>query len=166
MILNTLYTAIQNRLKADTGSGGLYNGNAWNFITGAYAIYATPNGIAYPYLVYNLNMQAANTATGDEFTVFVDFTLFTNTNEQDDATNFGSSATAIMDRLHGDAVLQSGRIPTYGFNRHKLVLPTNGYSAKASDCTVLGYTPAIIDERVVGVTMNMKFWVAAIAANP
>lgn len=166
MILNTLYTAIQNRLKADTGAGGLYFNNQWSLISGAYAIYATPNGIAYPFLVYNLSLSNTSTATGDEYLVDVAFTLYTNTSEQDDSTNFGTSATAIMDRLHGDAVLQAGRIPTYGFHRHKLVLPTNGYSANASNCLCTGYTPAMIDERVVGITMNMQFRFAAIAANP
>ena len=90
----------------------------------------------------------------------------------DQVQNYASGAafddriTKVMDRLHGNAVLQVGRVPTYGFHRHLLVLPTNGYTAKASNCFVRTYDATMTDEHSIQATMTATFRVSALAANP
>jgi hypothetical protein len=167
MILAPIYQAIYDRMKADTGAGGLYNGGAWNLITGgAYTVFAAPTPITGPYLVFSVAMQQQNTTTGDEFLCTATFNLYDRLNESSQTAYIGTSILPALDRLHGNAVLQNGRVPTYGFNRHRLVLPTNGYSAVASTCIVEDNDATIVSENVVMATMKMTFRVSAIAANP
>lgn len=167
MILAPIYQAIFDRMKADTGTGGLYNGGSWKLITGgAYTVFASPNAITGPYLVFSVSMVQQNTTTGDEFLCTAQFNLFDRLNESSSSDYIGTSLLPALDRLHGNAVLQSGRVPTYGFNRHRLVLPTNGYSATASTCIVQRNDATIVNENVVMATMEMTFRVSAIAANP
>jgi len=167
MILATIYTAIMNRMKADTGTGGLYNGATWNYITGgATTIFAPPTAITGPYLVYSVAMTAEPTTVGDEFLCVATFNLYDRLAESTSSSYLGTSLLPALDRLHGNAVLQTGRVPTYGFNRHQLVLPANDYSAKAGTCIVTRNDATIISENVVQATMEMTFRVFAIAANP
>lgn len=168
MILAPIYQAIYDRMKADTGTGGLYNGGAWNLITGgAYTVFASPSAITGPYLVFGVSMERNNeSTTGDEFLCTATFNLYDRLNESASDAYIGTSLLPALDRLHGNAVLQSGRVPTYGFNRHRLVLPTNTYSAQASTCMVDKNDATIVSENVVMATMQMTFRVFALAANP
>lgn len=167
MILAPIYQAIYDRMKADTGTGGLYAGSQWNYISGgAYTVFAAPNPITGPYLVFSVAMQQQNTATGDEFLCTATFNLYDRLNESSSDNYLGTSLLPALDRLHGNAVLRTGRVPTYGFNRHELVLPTNTYSATASTCMVEDNDATIVSENVVMATMKMTFRVYARAANP
>jgi hypothetical protein len=166
MIHAAVYQAILSRLKADTGTGGLYVGNQWNLITGAYAVYGNPNPVTGPYLVYGVRMQEQHTTVGDEYQCVCTMRLYAHTEAADAATNIGETIVAAMDRIHGNAVLRNGRVPTYGFNRHELVLPTNTYSAKGGGCICTAYDVEQIDEHTAAGTVEIAFRIAAIAANP
>lgn len=166
MILSTIYAAILNRLKADTGTGGLYVGNAWNLITGAYAVYGSPNPVTGPYMVYTVRMDQAHTTVGDEYNCVATFRIYAHTQEAASDDNIGLTVIAAMDRIHGNAVLRNGRVPTYGFNRHLLVLPTNTYSAVGGGCICNAYDVEQIDEHTAVGTVEVAFRIAAIAANP
>ena len=96
----------------------------------------------------------------------VTFTVFDQVQDYTSSANWAGRVAAVLTRLHGDAVLQAGRIPTYGFHRHLLVLPTNGYTAKASNCFVRTYDSGMTDDHAVTGTMTMTFRVSALASNP
>jgi hypothetical protein len=166
MLMAAVYEAILNRLKADTGTGGLYVGNAWNLITGAYAVYGSPNPVTGPYLVYTVRMDQAHTTVGDEYQCTATFRLYAHTQESTSSNYIGTTIIAAMDRIHGNAVLRNGRVPTYGFNRHNLVLPTNTYSAVGGGCICNTYDVEQIDEHTAVGTVEVAFRIAAIAANP
>lgn len=165
MILTSIYQAIFDRVKADTGAGGLYASGAWNIISGTYSIIGTPAAITFPYLLVSVRMDQDHSMTADEFNCTATFQVF---DQQQDATagRFAGRISAVLDRLHGNAILQAGRIPTYGFHRHLLVLPTNGYTAKASNCLVRTYDATMLDEHMMQGTMTATFRVTALATNP
>lgn len=114
--------AILTRIKADTTTGGLYVGNAFTIFTGWYAIDAPPTlniDSMFPYGVYNLQWDYDNTLTSDGCKYVVDFTLY------DKAERGLANISKGLARLYGNAMATAGRIPTYGFNRHPLVLSTD-----------------------------------------
>jgi hypothetical protein len=166
MIHAAVYQAILDRLKADTGAGGLYFGNAWNLITGAYAVYGSPEPVTGPYLVYTVRMQEQHTTVGDEYQCVCTMRLYASTHDSTSSEYIATTIIAAMDRIHGNAVLRNGRVPTYGFNRHLLVLPTNTYSAVGGGCICTTYDVEQIDEHTAAGTVEIAFRIAAIAANP
>lgn len=166
MILSSIYQAIYDRIKADTGTGGLYASGAWNLISGAYSVFGTPAAITYPYLLVAVRLDQDHSLPADEFNATATFSVYDQVQAYTSSANFSTRVTAVMDRLHGNAILQAGRIPTYGFHRHLLVLPTNGYTARASHCFVRTYDSTMIDEHTVQATMTATFRVSALAANP
>jgi hypothetical protein len=165
IVLSAVNQAILDRLKADTGTGGLYQSGAWNLISGAWAA-AAPAAATFPYLVWTLNWSAAPSRQADEYELIASFTIYDDASVYVDDSNFANRVSPVMDRIHGDAVLQSGCVPTYGFNRYALTLATNGYTAKASTCLVTEGQMGMLDEKILSVTTNMKFRVTALAANP
>jgi hypothetical protein len=166
MILSTINQAIYSRLKADNGTGGIYEGNAWTLVSGAWSIFATPGPSAFPRIVFGINLEGVHSTTADEFNVTVQMSVFDDTTLIDENSPFSGRIGLIINRIHGDAVLQNGRTPTYGFNRHLLVLPTNGYTAKASWCLITGVECGMVDEKIVQATTSFKFRVTAMANNP
>ena len=166
MILSSIYQAIYDRIKADTASDGLYKSGAWNIISGAYSVFGTPAAIVYPYLLVAVRLEQDHSLPADEFNATATFQVFDQVQTYASGTAFANRVTGVLDRLHGNAILQAGRVPTYGFHRHLLVLPTNGYSAKASHCFVRTYDSTMIDEHTVQATMTATFRVSALAANP
>lgn len=166
MILDVINQAIYDRIKADTGAGGLYAGSAWNIISGAYTIFGTPNAMVYPYLLWNTRLDQDHSLTADEWNASVTFTVFDQVQDYVSSSNWNGRVAGVLTRLHGDAVLNAGRIPSYGFHRHLLVLPTNGYTAKASNCFVRTYDSGMTDDHAVTGTMTMTFRVSALASNP
>lgn len=166
MIVSAIHRAILSRIKADTGVGGLYASSAWNIISGAYSIFGTPAAIVYPYLMFTTRMEQDHSLTSDDFRVTATFTCFDQVLDYTSTTAFSGRVSAVMDRLHGDAVLQAGRVPTYGFHRHLLVLPTNGYTAQATNCFVTTQDVTMTDEHSLAATMTMTFRVSALASNP
>lgn len=166
MLLNAINQAIFDRIKADTGAGGLYASSAWNIISGAYSVFGTPNPMVFPYLLWSVRMEQDHSLPADEFNCTATFTVWDQVQDYVTNAEYNARVVAVLDRLHGNAVLQAGRVPTYGFHRHLLTLPTNGYTAKASHCFVRSYDSAMLDEHAVTGTMTMTFRVSALAANP
>jgi len=166
VIISAIHQAILSRIKADTGAGGLYAGNAWNIISGAYSIFGPPSAITYPYLMFTTRLEQDHTLTSDDFRVTATLTIFEQVLDYTSGAAFSARVSAAMDRLHGNAVLQAGRVPTYGFHRHLLVLPTNGYTAQATNCFVTSQDQAMVDEHSMAATMTMTFRVSALASNP
>lgn len=162
MILSPIYQAIFDRLRADTGAGGLYNGGAWNLITGgAYAVYGSPNPVTGPYLVFDVAMGKDPTTTSDDFQCTVNMRIYQHIQANTSDDNISELMLKAMDRIHGDGMLQANRTPTYGFNRHLLVLPTNIYSAYGGGCLCTAYGCEIIDEHTVVGTVEIGFRISA-----
>lgn len=118
MSIALLAKAFLDRIKADTGAGGLYVGSTLTIITGATLYLGTPGALAYPYLVYSIDWKK-----NDSFTS-VGATCAINVSVYDVATSGVANLTAIEARLIGDASLQATGRPTYGFHKHLFVLDT------------------------------------------
>jgi hypothetical protein len=116
--------------------------------------------------MFTTRMDQDHSLTSDDFRVTATFTVFDQNLDYTSSSAFSSRVSAVMDRLHGNAVLQAGRVPTYGFHRHLLVLPTNGYTASATQCFVTTQEQAMTDEHSIAATMQMTFRVSALASNP
>lgn len=166
MLHAAINQAIYDRIKADTGTNGLYKSGAWNIISGAYSVFGTPNPIVFPYVLWSIRMEQDHSLPADEFVVTTTFTVYDQVQDYVNSSEYSARVSAVLDRLHGNAVLQTGRVPTYGFHRHLLVLPTNGYTAQASQCFVRTYDSTMLDEHTVTGTMSMTFRVSALASNP
>lgn len=109
--------AVQTRLKADTGTGGLYN-VASPLITASHFCDASDSA-TYPYVVFSI--EAANqspTLLGSEvYECFIDFHIYS-----DKASGY-AVCSSIIDRIFGDVVSQTGtHVPGYGFHRYVLSL--------------------------------------------
>ena len=115
-----LWTAVYSRLKADTGSGGLYNaGNP--LITSAYNEEAARDAV-FPYVVFSVGSYTSqDTFLKDMKEVALRFNVYTEMfpNTTGATMTLGSQ---ILERLYGDAMLHTPPVPTYGFNRHMLDL--------------------------------------------
>ncbi len=164
MIFEELELAIITRLKADTGTGGLYAGSTWaSFIAGGiYSNWGLPSQFTTPYGVLEISLQADHTFPSDSFKALCSIAVFDNTR-----TGVNSVAK-VLKRLHGDAVLQTGRVPSYGLHRHPLVLATNGYSATGGHCICTSHSIGIKegDEHTVVGVFSFELTAQAVAANP
>jgi len=161
VILSPIYEAIMNRLKADTGTGGLYEGNQWNLITGVYAVYGSPNPVTGPYMVFTVRMDKDPTCTSDEFNCTATMNIYAHTQEAVSDNYIGTTMLAAMNRIHGDSMMQANRSPTYGFNRFRLALPTNIYSANGGGCLCSSYNVEQIDEHTCVGTVEVVFKIMA-----
>lgn len=121
---NAICAAIVKRLQADTGGGGLFTtGGAPGLIKAVYRNMAPPNA-DMPYIVLALNDEKDdNTFRGDVLLVNIGVFIYIPT------TSPPSLMDTIMDRVYGDATLQSDLSPTYGLHRHRLVLETGTWTA-------------------------------------
>lgn len=166
MILAAVDKAILDRIKADTGTGGLYVSSAWStsiLAGGAWAHYGVPpttSTVLWPNLVYTVSMEAEHGFIDDGFQLTITFDV------RDEISNGIARVSSVLDRLFGDAVLQTGRTPTYGFHRHNLVLGTNAYSATGGACYVNGFSVSADDNHIVHGTMSVETHYSALAANP
>jgi hypothetical protein len=152
---------VENRLKADTGAGGLYEDNLWQYGP-FYSIYATPSALDRPYCVFSISQEIDQSQSSDGAMVELTFTYYANKTATDGTTQ----PSVAMDRIFGDAILQPGRVPTYGFHRALLTLPANGYDAEADACQWLSTRVEMIDEEVISYTSVYKFGISAQAATP
>lgn len=148
--------AVLARIRSDTGSGGLYVSSSFSIITGAY-YYRASNNATRPYVVYNITQDTDSTLTSDACEFTLTFRIV------DNGSAGGDVIQTVWNRLYGDSMLQSGRTPSYGFNRHRLTLPTNPLSAACSDLSFDGSTD-IIDTEAETIEWEMRFrgrWDAA-----
>jgi hypothetical protein len=113
---------IRARAIADTGSGGLFNVSAplVKSCTHEYAPAtdsATNGADIFPYIVFTFPAwEDEPTFTTDLQRLVVQFHVY--------ALREGGSKVCgdILDRIYGDGIRQTTRIPTYGFHRHSLSL--------------------------------------------
>ena len=114
-----LWKAIMDRAKTDTGSGGIYESDGTNLVTGFYNVWL-PTDQTFPAVVY----QIASAFDVDDFTAKVieldiRMHVFAKMVPVDGDTPGGDLIAAIVDRINGDWLLQSNGAPTYGFDRWK-----------------------------------------------
>lgn len=141
MDLTVISNAIYARIQADTGSGGLWlSAGTINTAVIAeirYAI-ATPSVPVFPYVVWELDWDDdyAN-FTGDGAMFMATFTI------RDMAARGWDRISVIVNRLIGDAMLASGNrnVPTYGFNRHRLVLATDSTNPLGMKTDAMRWVP-------------------------
>lgn len=160
MIYQTLAKMILDRLKADTGTGGIYQDGDWTLVEGAYNNMANPTDGDRPYIVYSFTSDPEDSQTSDEEKLTITFQVY------DNATNGTDRITAVLDRLHGNGILQAGRIPTYGFHRYKPTLDTNTYSAQATECLRESIEVGPLNEHVVLASISFSFRISAQAVSP
>lgn len=134
MNLDGLANAIRARVQADTGSGGAWETSGLYKLTsvlhedGQRATQTGAIDALYPYMVYSL--ISADTGE-DGFTsdsVSTDWRLHVFDDKKNTATGAEGAlrSLGILNRLFGDALAQSNRVPTFGFHRHQLSLTVTG----------------------------------------
>lgn len=148
--------AILTRIKADTGTGGLYESGSYHIITGAHYLRAD-DAAARPYIVFNVTQDSDPALTSASGECLVTFRIVS------DASDGGLILQTIWNRLFGDAMLQTNRVPTYGLDRHALTLPTNPLSATSTQLIYLGSSD-VLDSDDATMEWDMRFklnWDAA-----
>ncbi len=157
-----LSNAILSRIKADSGSGGLYSGGAYTTITGAG--WNTASGsLARPYIVWEISGSGDDSLTSDDIVRRVVFTAV------DEVSRGCDRLDTVWNRLYGDAMLQSGRIPSYGFHRHNVTLATgstNPLSAVGGMFYLIDDNLTQTDETTVTLTMTFEVRTTAVATSP
>ena len=145
--------SIIDRLKADTGSGGIYEGSAWKFVTGGvWHGAATPAGSEpFPYAVFTveLGQSIGMRDDGQNVTINIDF--------YDKAdSGFGSIESAML-RVYGDAIAQATKVPTYGLHRlaNLTLTAPNTFSSTLNGFVCTAQSASFADEKVV--TGRMTF---------
>jgi hypothetical protein len=118
-----LWKAIKARAEADTGSGGLFG--TPNLITGIYNTLAVPTLTDQSkYVVFSVAAAAQEDAFDTDVVTYI-FRL----------SVFSPVAaglavpSAIIDRLYGNGVSQSGNLASYGFHRWKPTLSGTSWNA-------------------------------------
>jgi hypothetical protein len=158
--------AILTRLKADTT---LYSGGAWTSALAGGSSFnkASAQTLTFPYLVYSVEFNSANTFTGLMGEVQITFTVL------DDDASGTSRLEVVLDRLIGDSMLSSGTrtVPTYGFHNHKLALPAIGSTnVQGAVCSELDMVSSSISPgdtvSVNQATIVFRAQVSNEAANP
>ena len=131
MNINGLAQAIRARALADTGTGGMFNSGSpllksFLHYFGPEAATDAQLSAIVPYCVFAVGPIHSDPGYNEnQYEADVEMHIF-------DARKLGHSAVtieAISDRLMGDAIAQTNRTPTYGFDRHQLVLTNAGPEA-------------------------------------
>lgn len=168
---NVILDGIVERIKADTGTGGLYVGSTYTIVTGGWWSIEGPSilplGQRLPYGVINLSdIVPSNAFAGDGCEFVVEFTIFA---AQSGGLSVISPALA---RLYGNAISQSGRLPTYGFHRlNQLPLSTdptlNPMGLVGGPMQWIGSrTESPTDTTVIQTTTAFRGWASVPASNP
>lgn len=110
-----LFYDVKKRLTSDTGTNGLYAPGAVQ-VTGIFNNWASPTQ-DMPYIVWTLvsGVPDETFATNEDEIVF-QLSVFTSKRPPD-----MGKAQKILNRIYGNGVKQSTRLPTYGLHRHTLV---------------------------------------------
>ena len=131
--------ALLTRIQADTT---LYSAGWTSALAGGASFNkAGPAAPAYPYLVYNIDVNAENYFGGLSAPFEINIVVF------DLDANGTDRLEVVIDRLIGDSTLASGTnaAPTYGFHNHKLALPSIGSTnVLGAVCSELNLTGASI----------------------
>ena len=162
MICASVAAAILTRLKTDSTLWDSIGG-AWQTLIagGIWFSQGDPTTRTLPYGVFTITENHDPTFTTQEAAYSLEFNIYDNPpGQQSDGLD---SVVSIESRIHGDAMLQAGRVPSYGLDRHKLTIPTNYLSAAGGQIMAESCSIGPDDENHVVLTMT--FSIKNIAAN-
>jgi len=118
MNLQAFNTAIDARLRADTGAGGMFAAGV-ELVTGLFDNFVSPNQ-HMPYVVYTVASATQSDAfNADIIKIMFYVSVYVSKNGNPTAA---AQASAILWRIYGNAMEVSTRVPTYGLHRHPLVV--------------------------------------------
>lgn len=123
-----IFNAWKARVEADQGTGGLCEGGHYSTSGGGLLTDFSPIQAQATQLNFTNGLYIVALAEGTNFDALdADIVKYTMTLQVYAPRNEGMSArlVKVLNRLHGDAMLQAGRIPSYGFSRHTLVLSSD-----------------------------------------
>lgn len=161
MIVSLVAAAVLDRLESDTGSGGLYEGGTLQILTGIYTVTGTPSQLAMPYAVMELAGQQSDAMDADTQEVTITLRVY------DLASAALVNIDKVLTRVYGDAVAQSGRVPSYGLHRHVLgALPTNTWGAVGGQMLHVSQRIYTADENVLVAETVYRLHVNATATSP
>lgn len=145
--------AIIDRLRADTGSGGLCKtGNPIVAPENITAFKGLVTAIKFPYIVVEARGENQDAMQSDDMRVSFTITVY------DSAENGDSRIWPALRRIHGDKVLQSSGRPSYGLHGHLLVLSTdstlNPLGLVGSDVILSSESFGPVDENVNAATIE------------
>jgi hypothetical protein len=153
MNLVKVNTAIKARADGDNGSGGLAT-----LVTGVYWNQA-PTGAVYPYVVFStIHAENEDALAVAARKLVVRFAVYSKT-----TSTSGTVLSAIIDRILGNWLTASGRVPTYGFDRHSLNL-SGGWSASPMRMTETFVEP--LDQTVTQSVIEFETYISQAATNP
>ena len=117
MNLALVASAIRDRIRADTGTGGLFNTSTGLLHNTDHPTYGT--GLeerTFPYILFDIEDTQADEFDADTTTATVRIHIV-------DAREQGiGRCVTILSRLYGDGVSQANNEPSYGIHRHPLVV--------------------------------------------
>lgn len=116
MNLARLASAIRDRIRADTGTGGLFNVTT-GILRNSDVLYGTGQvERVFPYVTFDVEATQADGFGHDHMLVTVTLHIV------DDRNNGIGNCATIIDRVYGDAVTQPSDVPSFGLHRHPLTL--------------------------------------------
>lgn len=153
----------QQRLKADTGSGGLYSGGGGALNTSILGSeirtqLAPPGTVAYPYLVIRGEYVQNDTAQDDAQDATLRIYIV------DAMANGLAAARIVARRVYGNAMTNGGT-PGHGFHRHILGSLGSGLGT-GSQVLCVAQHPVFEDENHNIYEMEFKCHVSATVSGP
>jgi len=135
MNASQLYYDVRKRLLSDTGANGLFPTGGTPLVTGIFNNYVSERQ-DMPYIVWTLvsGVDDGTFATNEDD---IQFQLSVFASKRPAAL---TNAQRILNRIYGDGVKQSSRLPTYGLHRHTLV---STWPDGIETTDTWGYTPCI-----------------------
>lgn len=130
-----LFYDVKTRLTADTAAAGLYPAGGTPLVTGIFNNYASPNQ-DMPYIMWDLISGVDDgTFAGDEDQIEFQLAVFAAKRPADLLR-----VSRILNRIYGDGIKQTTRIPTYGLHRYTM---PGVWPDKQSPEDKWNYTPCI-----------------------
>lgn len=130
--------AIKTRLEADTGTGGLFNAGSAYKLSAVYTKQGGNGATLFPYAVIE-PLTANDDSAMWSMNAVVEWTITV----YDDAANGEAKLWPILNRILGDAILQSSQRPSYGLWMHVLVLDTdsgrNPFAVTGNEISIDGH---------------------------
>lgn len=153
-----IYNAIATRLQADTGSGGLFNATS-ALVFGLFNNYASGE-LFFPLLVVDVGIVNDDAFASDILEVTIIVHTFT-------AASFAAvdNYSSILDRIYGNAVQQSGRVPTYGLHRWSMTL-SGGWTASPLHQVDMRQLPSEDEQVAYHFIQTFKTIVSRTASSP
>lgn len=126
--------AIRARIVGDTGAGGVfetagtYKAVTVQFVEGPRGANTSADSSLFPYVVYNF-VSGSTEEDGfdsDSCEMAWDVHVWDFKQHSNSSAPGAQRSSGMVDRLFGDAIAQSNRVPTYGLHRHQLSLSVTG----------------------------------------